>query len=265
MMADGTAPADAILTYEDALRSASSPAIADRLRDRIGPLVHIFRTTLEINSGSWSGFLALYAQARRVDQRRILTAAATHLIALGVAAGKAEEAALYSLGGAFPSLVLEGAAEQRFCCDLALRLAAAPALPPLLVELMVRPLTLALRTVLSLGAPHTVILALEAAGALLKFVSDPASAFPPFPPPAEIWDFPESVTYLRRLERDRRIVLAIAGDAEARQYYFGALDQLLQEANTEGTVQDTEAQILGRIELLRVLPAFVRLHTGEGQ
>src|ERR1051326_1035192 len=255
-------PSGATVVYDEAVKSASSPIVVERLRDHFGPVLRLLSVFREIGEGSWSSFLEQYAAARRTDQRHMLATLTEHFIALGLAAetGAREVEVLKSLGQAFPILVLEGTAEQRLCCNLAIALARARFLPAVLIDMVVRPLIHALITVLRISAPRTAMLAVEATGALLKLVQDPVSEFSPYALPVAKWDrdSPESASYLRHAERDRLMALAIAGVQDARAQYFQALERPLDEALAGRSEEVIEAQILQRVELLRVLPALIR-------
>jgi hypothetical protein len=257
-------PSHTIVVYEEALKSASSPIVVARLRDRFGPAIHLLTAAREIDGGSWSPFLERYVGARRTDQRRMLIVVVDHLIALGVADGEHEREVLDRLGKAFPILVLEGTAEQRFCCNLGIGLAGSM-LPSVIIQSVVRPLVRALVDVLRVGAPRTAILAVEATGALLKLLPDPKSQFPPYVVSAAISerDSPASVAYLREADHDRRMAFAIAGDPQACAQYFNALHRPLEETIAGQSEDIVETEILKRVELLRVLPAIIRQNSGR--
>jgi hypothetical protein len=102
-------------------------------------------------------------------------------------------------------------------------------------------------------------MAVEAVGAALKFVPDPAQLFAPFI--ASQADLERSTTWhvLDRLNCDRLVALAIAGDEAARAQYYQLLQRPIEEdATAEDDSKSLERLIYEHAQLLRMLPALMR-------
>lgn len=215
-------PLKALSVYEDGLtRNATSPLVVDGLRRRYANTMELLVAATRI--GTDEGLRRLpeaFATARRRDQKRLLAAVVDKLAEVGHTAEQDENSkeyeALRRMGRLVRSLVLEGTLQQQFFCKLATRLGfvRATALPPTVVELVAVPMISALHDVIRVGAETTRDSAIEGMGALLKLAREgklPVERFQAAAPIDDGLGDPDvNRMYARRLERRRKMVLAVA-------------------------------------------------------
>ena len=165
--------------------------------------------------------------SRREERKRIATLAVNEIVAIGHAG---DVALLTRIGNDLRDLVLEGTLQQQLCCKLAIELTGKRPVPlpdPLTVHVLL-PLITALKVVVRVGAPTTRDNAIEGLGALLRLVHQNvvdgygANEVPKAP---EEGDLLFDSQYVLRLERRRRLVLAVAGHDESLKYVRTILGQ----------------------------------------
>jgi hypothetical protein len=215
-----------------------------------------------------------WVESRPNEQKEIIGTTVRDIAALGQAAQYPPAPAvgtLTTIGSAFEDLVLEGTLQQQLCCKLAIALGTKRdvPLPPTLIEPVIRKLIDALKVVVRVGAPTTRDSAVEGLGALLKLV-DAEAAFPESEIPAAITDQGDSdfnARYVARLDRRRRLVLAVAGHDASLQHIRAVLayplrDQLdavrAQNLEPKVLIEELERPIYERADILRTLPAMAR-------
>ena len=218
-----------------------------------------------------------YASARRVDRRQLIAAAVEQIIDMGAIAEESpiHRMKLESLGKRFQTIVLEGTLQQQFVCKLATGIAVhSAAMAGVIVETIVEPLTDALITVLTVGAPRTRDAAVEGLGGLLK-KQNPTERFPQ-PERLAVTQEPNedeksfakrkevSDDYYERLERRHLMVLAIAKDPRSCAEFAHRLSKPITQTIDELLESDPpcwdsiEDALYAYPDLLRVLPAVVR-------
>ena len=168
--------------------------------------------------------------SRGDGRRTIASQAVDEIVAIGHAG---DIVVLTRIGNDLNELVLEGTLQQQLCCKLAIGLTAKRevALPPLLIEHVLASLIKALKAVLRVGAPTTRDNAIEGLGALLRLVygDDVENGYAP----NEVPKAPEQAApvfdaqYIHRLERRRRLVLAVARHEGSLEHVRRILEQRL--------------------------------------
>src|ERR1041384_7750243 len=174
-------PLYALSVYENALRTARSELVRERLEHVFGDPLSFVTAGRDIQpEHMWDLLPEKYRGARSRDRKRLVKAIVDRLFECGIAAHHEqapERELLAGVGATFETLVLTGTLDQQFVCKIAVEIGRKQAIPDVFRTSICEPLISALITVLRVGAPTTRDSAVEGLGAVLKSFPDAETRF----------------------------------------------------------------------------------------